>query len=97
MEPSDVASLVDFLRFQVRPRHTVLYLHVALPDRGVAVDGQSLPNLPGSARAVFATTRKTSEPPVRADLVKEVETPWVLDSGQTIKFHVVKDTGLSLK
>ncbi len=98
MEPRDVASLVDFLRFQVQPRHTVLYLHTwALPDRGVAVEGQALPNLPGSARAVFATTRKTSEPPVRADLVKEVETPWVLDSGQTIKFHVVKDTGLSLK
>lgn len=96
-EPRDVAALLDFLRFQVQPRHTVLYLHVALPERGVAVEGQALPNLPGSARAVFATARKTAESPVRADLVTEVETPWVLESGQTIKFHVVKDTGLSLK
>jgi SpoIVB peptidase S55 len=96
-EPRDIPSLLDFLRFQVQARHTVLYLHVPLTERGVAVEGQSLPNLPGSARAVFATTRRTSESPVRADLIKEVETPWVLDSSQTIKFHVVKDTGLSLK
>ena len=68
-----------------------------LPDRGLAVQGQPLPNLPGSARAVFATSRQTQEPPVRTDLIQAAETPWVVEGTQSLKFTVVKDAGLSLK
>jgi hypothetical protein len=96
-EPRDIAGLLNVLRLQTEPRRTSLYLHVPLPDRGLAVEGQPLPNLPGSARAVFATARRTQEPPLRADLVASTDTPWVVEGSQSLKFTVVKDTGLSLK
>jgi len=97
LEPHDLAGVLQAIRLQVAPKRTALYLHVPLPDRGLAVEGQPLPNLPGSARAVFSTGRQSQEPPVRADMVQVAETPWVVEGGQSLKFTVVKDTGLSLK
>jgi hypothetical protein len=97
LEPRDLGGLLAVLRLQTLPRRTSLYLHVALPDRGLSVQGQPLPNLPGSVRAVLATSRQTQEPPVRSDLVQTVETPWVVEGTQTLKFTVVKDSGYSLK
>jgi hypothetical protein len=96
-EPRDMNGLLALLRLQTAPRRTALYLHVALPDRGVSVQGQPLPNLPGSARAVFSTNRQTQDPPVRTDLIQVAETSWVTEGFQSIKFHVTEDAGLSLK
>ncbi|MCA1686004.1 MAG: hypothetical protein LC745_08480 [Planctomycetia bacterium] len=96
-EPRDINNLVSVLRLQTSPRRTSLYLHVPLPERGLAVQGQSLPNLPGSVRAVLSTSRQTQEPTVRADLIGSAETPWVIEGTQSLKFTVVKDAGLSLK
>jgi hypothetical protein len=97
MEPRDIDSLLAVLRLQTTPRRTAIYLHVPLPEGGMAVRGQPLPNLPGSARALFSTSRQTSEPPVRSDLIQVTNTPWVVEGALSLKFSVVKDTGLSLK
>ncbi len=96
LDPRDVDGLVAMVRAPVEQKRTALSLHVALPDKGLAVHGQALPDLPGSVRAVFATSRQTPEPQVRADLVARVETPWVIEGNQTLKFTVAKDAGLSL-
>src|SRR4051794_19473152 len=96
MEPRDLDAVLRLVRFQTRPKRTALYLHVALPDRGLAVRGQPLPNLPGSIRAVLADGRQTGAPTVKADLIKAVETSWVVEGSQAIKFEVVKDAGLSI-
>lgn len=96
-EPRDVDGLLDLLRLQTHLRRTTLYLHVPLPERGYSVHGQALPNLPGSARAVFASGRQTTEPPIRTDLVREADTPWVIEGGQSLRFTVVKDAAVSLK
>jgi hypothetical protein len=97
VEPKQVSDLISVIRLQTGPKRTSLFLHVPLPDRGLAVHGQPLPNLPGSARAVFSTARRTQDSPVRTDLVQSVETPWVVEGTQSLKFTVVKDTGLSLR
>ena len=97
MEPCDLAGLIRAIRFQIDPQRTALYLHVPLPDRGVAVQGQPLPNLPGSVRAVFASSRQSQEPAIRADLIQVADTSWVIEGNQTIRFKVVKDTGLTLR
>ncbi|MDR3637189.1 MAG: SpoIVB peptidase S55 domain-containing protein [Isosphaeraceae bacterium] len=97
LDPRDLAGVARTIRAQTEPSRTALYLHVALPDRGVSVDGQALPDLPGSVRAVFASGRHTPETAVRTDLVKVVETRWVLDGTQSLRFTVVKDADLSLK
>ena len=96
-EPRDLDAILRVIRFQTEPRRTSLYLHVPLPDRGLAVRGQSLPNLPGSVRAVFSSGRQTLDPPVRSDLVQAAETPWVVEGSQALRFTVVKDDGLTLK
>jgi hypothetical protein len=96
-DPRDQAGFLHTIRVQTSPRRTSLYLHVPGPERGLAIEGQSLPNLPGSARAVFATNRQTPEPPIRSDLVEAVDTPWVVEGAASLKFTVVKDPGLSIK
>ena len=96
LDPRDVDGLLTMVRAPIEQKRTALSLHVPLPDKGLAVRGQTLPNLPGSVRAVFATSRQTPEPQVRADLVARIETPWVIEGNQTLKFTVAKDAGLSL-
>jgi len=97
LEPRDVESLLNVIRFQTLPRRTALHLHIANSEKGLAVHGQSLPNLPGSARAVFASARKTQDNVVRSDLLQTTETPWVVEGTQSLRFTVFKDSGLSLK
>jgi hypothetical protein len=96
-EPRDIESLLKTIRIQTVPRRTSLFLHVPSAERGLAVEGQSLPNLPGSARAIFATSRESVDPPVRTDLMQTAETEWVLEGTASLRFAVVKDTGLSVK
>jgi hypothetical protein len=60
------------------------------------VQGQSLPNLPGSVRAVFASKREVPLAPIRSDLTRTSNTPWVVEGLQTLHFTVAKDPGLSL-
>lgn len=96
LDPRDVAGLLRAIRAQIDQKRTSLSLHVAAPDRGLAVMGQTLPNLPGNARAVFASNRQTVEPAVRSDLVATVDTAWVVEGNQAMKFTVAKDAGLSL-
>jgi len=95
LEPRDLPALLETVRLQSTPRRTALYLHVPLPDRGVAVAGQPLPDLPGSVRSIFANPRQTPGAPVRADLIRAVETPFVVEGSQSLKFTVVKDADLS--
>jgi hypothetical protein len=97
LEPRDLAGVIEAIRFQTTPSRTALYVHVPLPDRGVAVKGQALPNLPGSVRAVFTNGRQSQEPQVRTDLIEVADTPYVVEGTHTLKFTVVKDTGYSLR
>jgi hypothetical protein len=95
LEPRDVDGLVTMVRAPTEQKRNAISLHVQLPDKGVAVRGQTLPDLPGSVRAVFAASRQTPEPQVRADLVARVETQWVVEGNQTLKFTVARDAGLT--
>ncbi|AGA26010.1 SpoIVB peptidase S55 domain-containing protein [Singulisphaera acidiphila] len=97
MEPRDLNAILRAIHFQIEPQRTALYLHVPLQDRGLSVAGQALPNLPGSARAVFNTSRQSQDPPVRTDLIQAANTSYVVEGTQALKFTVVKDKGISLK
>ena len=94
-DPRDLDGILDAIRMQTDIKRKGVYLHVPLPDRGLAVRGQSLPNLPSSVRAVFDNSRQTDEPAIRTDLIQAVETEWVVDGSQTIRFEVVEDARLS--
>jgi hypothetical protein len=95
-EPRDLAGFMKTLRMQIRPKRTEIFAHVATPERGLAVQGQELPNLPGSIRAAFASKREVPAQPLRSDLITVAPTSWVVEGSQAIRFTVAKDAGLSL-
>ncbi len=96
LEPRDLSGILHTLRVQTEPKRTAVYVCVPAPDRGVSIQGQALPNLPGSVRSVFASKREGPVAPVRSDMVQVVPASWVVEGSHTLRFTVVKDAGLSL-
>ncbi len=95
-EPRDLAAFMKTIQIQTEPRRSAIYLHVPTPDRGLAVQGQELPNLPSSVRAVFASKKESPAQSLRSDLITVSQTSWVVEGSQTLRFTVAKDAGLSL-
>jgi hypothetical protein len=95
-EPRDLAGFMKTLRMQTGPKRSEIFAHVATPGRGLAVQGQELPNLPGSVRAVFASKKEVPAQPLRSDLITVAPTTWVVEGAQALRFTVAKDAGLSL-
>ena len=95
-EPRDLDAILKTIRLQTEPRRTSLFMHLPTLERGVAVKGQDLPSLPGSARAIFSSRKELPISPIRVDIVKAVDTEWVLEGSHTLRYSVAKDTGLSL-
>jgi hypothetical protein len=69
---------------------------VPTAERGLAVHGQELFNLPGSVRAAFASKKEVPVQPIHSDLITAAQSAWVVEGSQTIRFTVAKDAGLSL-
>ncbi|MGO9598466.1 MAG: SpoIVB peptidase S55 domain-containing protein [Isosphaeraceae bacterium] len=95
-EPHDLTGFMQTIRLQTEPKRTAIYGHVPTPYRGLAVQGQDLPSLPGSARAVFASKKEVPLQPIRTDLIAVVPTSWVIEGAQTLRFTVAKDAGFSI-
>ena len=95
-EPRDLAAFMKTIRVQTEPKRTAVYAHVPTPERGLAVQGQELPNLPGSVRAAFASRKELPAQPIRTDLITVAPTAWVAEGSQSLRFTVAKDAGLSL-
>ncbi|WP_250846653.1 SpoIVB peptidase S55 domain-containing protein [Aquisphaera insulae] len=95
-EPRDLATFMRSIRVQTEPRRTAVYGHVATPERGLAVGGHELPNLPGSARAAFASRKEVAPQPIRSDLITARPVGWVVEGSQSLRFTVARDPGLSL-
>lgn len=90
-EPTTVAGLLDSLRLQAGLKRSTLFAHVALPERGITVDGQALPSLPASVRSVLSDARQTAPTTLKSDLVAAAETDWVIEGSQTLKFRVDRE------
>jgi hypothetical protein len=95
-EPRDLAAFMKSIRMQTEPRRTAIYVHVPTPERGLAVQGQDLHNLPGSVRAAFASKKEVPAQPIRSDLITVAKSDWVVEGSQSLRFSVAKDAGLSL-
>ncbi|MFO0959344.1 MAG: SpoIVB peptidase S55 domain-containing protein [Isosphaeraceae bacterium] len=94
-EPKNLAELFRYLRMQSSTKRSEFYLHLPLPDRGLAVEGQAMPALPGSARAVLSSGKHGADPAIRAELIAGSSTPFVVEGAQSIRFTTVRDAGLS--
>ncbi len=79
--------MIRTIRLQTEPKRTAVYLHVPSPERGLSVQGQPLPNLPGSVRAVFASKREGPTAPIRTDITRVAPTHWVVEGMQIASVH----------
>jgi hypothetical protein len=95
-EPRDLTTFMSAIRTQIEPKRIAIFAHVLSPERGLAVQGQELRNLPGSVRAAFASKKEVPVLPIRSDLTRVAQTSWVVEGSQTLRFTVAKDAGLSL-
>jgi hypothetical protein len=95
-EPRDLSSFMRAIRMNIDPKRTEVFAHVPAPERGLAVQGQELPNLPGSTRAAFASKKEVPVQAIRSDLIKAESTRWVVEGSHSLRFTVAKDAGLSL-
>jgi len=96
LEPRDLEGVIRTIRIQTESKRTAVYVHVPSPERGLSVQGQPLPNLPGSVRSVFASKREAPVTPIRSDMIRVAATGWVVEGAQSLRFTVAKDAGLSL-
>ena len=60
------------------------------------MQGQALPNLPGSVRAVFASRKEIPAQPIRTDLIAVGRHALGRRGDAVLRFTVAKDAGLSL-
>jgi hypothetical protein len=97
LEPQDLDHLVETIRYQAAPSRKAVYLHLPRPERGVAVGGQALPNLPGSLRSVFQTNRRTAVSVVKSEVIAATETRFVVEGAQAVKFTVVRNPDVALR
>jgi hypothetical protein len=91
LEPRDLDGVIETIRYQIAPSRQAIYLHLPEPERGLAVEGQALPSLPGSVRGVLISSRRTPPAPVKSEQVSVAETDWVIEGAQTLRFVVAKD------
>ena len=95
-EPRDLNGFMKTIRMQTEPKRTAIYMHVPTPERGLAIQGQELPNLPSSVRAAFASKKESPTQALRSDLITVSPSSWVVEGSQSLRFTVAKDAGISL-
>lgn len=90
-KPEDLDGLLKYLALQAELRRSTLFAHVERPESGLAFEGQAMPNLPSSVKAVLSNGRQTKQAAVKSDLILARDTEWVLEGSQTLKFEVSRE------
>lgn len=88
--PQDLDHLLRSLKLQTGVKRTHLVLRVPLFGTGVALSGQSLPDLPPGVVQVLGSRRKTGVQTTNSALVARRPTDWVIQGSESIRFHVEK-------
>lgn len=89
--PQSLAQVFEALKVQTAAKRTNLVVRVPINAVGVALEGQSLPNLPPSMVTLLSQTRRTGAQPMAGALVARHPTPWVVQGTESVKFSVVKN------
>jgi hypothetical protein len=95
--PQDVDQLIQSVKMQAETKRTNLVVRVAVPGAGVALEGKSLPNLPGSMVQILGNTRRTGTQTMSTALVSRQPTDWVVLGTESVKFTVARHKKVGLK
>jgi hypothetical protein len=94
--PQNLDQIFEALNVQTSVQRTHLVVRVPLDGVGVALDGNSLPDLPPSMVQILGNTRKTGAQTMAGALVSRQKTNWVIQGSESVRFTVTKNKKLSV-
>jgi len=89
--PQNLDQVFGALTVQTSVHRTHLVVRVPLDAAGVALDGNSLPDLPPSMVQMLGSTRKTGAQSMGSALVSRKPTNWVIQGSESARFTVTKN------
>lgn len=89
--PQNLEQIFDALAVQTSAKRTNLVVRVPLDAAGIAMDGQSLPDLPPSMIQILGNTRKTGAQSMGNALISHKQTNWVIQGSESARFTVTKN------
>ncbi|HEV3119708.1 MAG TPA: SpoIVB peptidase S55 domain-containing protein [Gemmataceae bacterium] len=92
--PHDLPQVFDSLKLQTAAKRNNLVLRVPTNAAGVALEGQSLPNLPPSMVQILGSGRRTGAQTMGSSLVSRQATNWVIQGSESLRFTVTKNKKL---
>jgi len=91
VDPADQAQVVALLRTQAGVQRNQIVVRIAVPEAGVVLDGQTLPQLPGSMVELLSGGRRTGVAQVaQGYLAAKTPTNWMVQGSQSVKFTVAR-------
>ena len=91
LSPTSVDQVLAGLRHIASARRNHLAVRISLPQRGVVLEKESLPQLPGSMAEMLSDSREAKALPLGSALVSHHPTDWCLQGSETIKFTVSRN------
>jgi hypothetical protein len=93
--PQSLEHVFQALKVQTAIKRTQIVMRVPIPAVGVAVNGKTLPNLPPSMVQILGTGRKTGSQTLGTSLVSQLNTDWVIQGSESVRFTVTKNKKLT--
>ena len=95
-QPRTVRRLFDALQRIAKPQADRLYLHMPLPEGGVALDRGELPELPSGKAAVLLEAKLPDTKVFRTSLTRGKKTGYHIYGHRTMTINVRKQTNETL-
>ena len=89
--PQNLDHVFEGLKLMTAVKRTNLVVRLPLGGTGVALEGNSLPDLPASMVQILGTSRRTGSQTMTSSLVSRKNTDWVVQGSDTIRFTVAKN------
>src|SRR5581483_7135862 len=90
LSPQKLSQLLEAIHMQTDVKRTNLVLRVPTGPTGVALEGQTLTQLPGSMVQILGSGRRTGAQTVNSSLVSRQATEWVIQGSEVVRFNVTR-------
>ncbi|MHC4983277.1 MAG: hypothetical protein ACYTF6_08945 [Planctomycetota bacterium] len=90
-DPRTVKELFESLQRVAKPNASKLYLSLALPGGGIAIDKRELPELPRSKAQIIMEAARMDSHAFSSSLVREVQTKCVVYGSASANFCVTRE------
>ena len=89
--PQDLKQIFEALKIMTEAKRTNLVVRVPLSNVGVALEGKSLPNLPGSMVQILGNSHRSGAQAMGGALVARHPTDWVFQGTESVRFTVTRN------